>query len=224
MKKLIDFVNESLMFEGKDIWSLPIESKAEMVKILDKTFQELQDDRIYSLDNKEDCKKIYAKFKEKCARLGTTKMIADKLAAIGIKDDKSFRRFILSNHDKFEKYHFKIDWVMQWNETEAEKKYKEWKNSKDYVEAIDDDSADERDLVIYDRWDPETHDVYPFKGKRGKGTDHQVNMLRLEFHYDNDVKYYDCYPILSKNYYGHVEELKKRAQSQLGYDDPNEFK
>ena len=223
MKTLTNYINESIVILEQNIWSLPIKDKAEMVKILDETVGKLENDRIYSLDNQTDCKKIYNIFKDKCERLGTKTMIADKLASLGIKDPQSFRRFILSNHDQFEKYHFKIGWVLQWNETEAEKKYKEWKNSKDYVEAIDDDSAEERDLVIYDRWNPETHEVYPFKGKRGKNTDHQVNMLRIQFHYDTDVKYYDCYPILAKNYYGHEDDLKKRAESQLGYDDPNEF-
>lgn len=223
MKNLIDFINECLIMEGKDIWSLPAKDKAEMVNILDSTFQELQSDRIYSLDNQSDCDKIYAKFKEQCKRLGTPKMIANKLAAIGIKDARTFRGFILSNHDKFEKYHFKIDWVMQWNETEAEKQFKKWKDSNDYVDAIDDESAKERYLVVYDRWDPEHHEVYPFVGKRGKHTDHQVNMLRFKFHYDEDVKYYDCYSILFKNYIGHIDDIKKRAQDQLGYEDPNEF-
>lgn len=224
MKTLNQFIKESLICEAKNIWSLGSKEKAEMVKILDETFSELKNERIFSLDNQEDCKKIYNTFKEHCKLLGTPTMVSDKLASYGIKDYESFRKFILGNHDQFVKYHFNIDWVLQWNETEAEKKYKEWKASKDYVEEIDDESAEERDLIIYDRWNPETHAPYPFKGKRGKGTDHQVNMLRLEFHYDYDVKYYDCYPILAKNYYGHEEELKKRAELQLGYDDPNEFK
>lgn len=223
MKSLNQFINESIITEAiKDIWSLDSELKAEIISILNKTFSELKNG-IYSLDNKEDCKKIWSVLQEKSgAKLSN--FVKDKLASYGLKDPQSFRNFILSNHDKFVKYKFNIDWVLQWNETEAEKKYKEWKDSKDYVEAVDDESADERDLVIYDRWNPEIHASYPFKGKRGKGTDHQVNMIRLEFHYDFDVKYYDCYPILAKNYYGHEDELKKRAELQLGYDDPNEFK
>ena len=79
-------------------------------------------------------------------------------------------------------------------------------------------------MVIYDRWNPEEHIVKPFRGKRGKSTDHEVNMIRMDFKHEFGVKYYDCYPILFKNYEGHIEERKKRAEYQLGYDDPNEFK
>ena len=78
-------------------------------------------------------------------------------------------------------------------------------------------------MIVYDRWNPETFEVFTFTGKRSKNNEKQVNMFRMDFHYDYDVKYYDCYPILAKNYFGREEELKKRAEEQLGYEDPNEF-
>ena len=65
MKKLIEYINESLVCEAKDVWSTKATEKAEFIKILDATFSDLKNDRIYSLDNKEDCKKIYGVFKEK---------------------------------------------------------------------------------------------------------------------------------------------------------------
>ena len=51
----------------------------------------------------------------------------------------------------------------------------------------------------------------------------ELNDKRMDFGYNHDVKYYDCYPILTKNYFGHEQELVDRANSQIGYDDPNEF-
>lgn len=223
MKNITDYIIESLVVESKDVWSLSGKEKAEMITILDKTFNKLSKDRIFSLMNKTDRAKIYQVLKEQSGAEHSQFMM-NKIASYGFKDPDSFAKFIINNYDQFIKNKFKIDWVLQWNETEAEKKYNEWKKSKDYVESVDDKDCEERDLVIYDRWNPEVHATYPFKGKRGKSTDHQINMLRLDFHYDFDVKYYDCYSILAKNYFGHEEELKKRAEYQLGFDDPNEFK
>ena len=38
----------------------------------------------------------------------------------------------------------------------------------------------------------------------------------------NELQTAKC-AVLWKNYDGRIEELKKRAEEQLGYDDPNEF-
>jgi hypothetical protein len=225
MKNLNEYINEALMINEAqtDLWSLPAKDKAEFITFLDKTFNELKQKGIFSLNNKTDIAKVYKEFQHQSGADNSTFMM-DKIAKCGFKDAQSFAKFIINSHDELVKYKLNIDWVYQWNETEAEKKYKEWKNSADYSEEISDDEGDERDLIIYDRWNPAEHAKYSFKGKRGKSTDHQINMRKMQFSKDHGVKYYDCYPILASNYYGHEEELKKRAEYQLGFDDPNEFK
>lgn len=177
----------------------------------------------YSLGNQTELRKVFKDFVNTLSFGDYTKNLS-VIKKYGIATEKGFAKFILDNHDNFIENKFYIDWVKQWDESEIEKEYKKWKESNKYVASISDDEAEERDLVIYDRWNPEDHIVKPFRGKRGKSTDHEVNMIRMDFKHEFGVKYYDCYPILFKNYEGHVEELKKRAEYQLGYDDPNEFK
>ena len=226
MKNLVEFLNEALIINEAqvDFWSLPIKDKAEMISYLDKTFNELKQKGIFSLNNQTDIKKVYKELKNKSGAENSTFMM-DKLAKCGFTDPESFAKFIINSHDELVKNKLNIDWVYQWNETEAEKKYKEWKNSSDYSEEISDDEGDDRDLIVYSRWEPDDHAKYSFTGKRGKSsTDHQINMRKMQFSKEHGVKYYECYPILAKNYYGHVDELKKRAEYQLGFDDPNEFK
>ena len=226
MKNLNEYLNEALLINEAliDFWSLPTKDKAEMISYLDKTFNELKQKGIFSLNNQSDVSKIYKMFQLKSGANNSTFM-QDKISKCGFKDPESFAQFIINSHDEFVKYKLNIDWVYQWNETEAEKKYKEWKNSKDYSEEISDDEGDDRDLIVYSRWEPDDHAKYSFKGKRGKSsTDHQINMRKMQFHKEHGVPYYECYPILAKNYYGREDELKKRAEYQLGFDDPNEFK
>lgn len=67
-------------------------------------------------------------------------------------------------------------------------------------------------MIIYDRWNPEVAQDFNIVGKRNKSNEHHVNMCRVEFGKDHDVKYYDCYPILAQNYFGHLDEIKKRAE------------
>lgn len=225
MKNLIEYINEALIINEAqvDFWSLPAKDKAEMISYLDKTFNELKQKGKFSLNNQTDIKKIYKELKNKSGAENST-FIMDKIAKCGFKDPESFAKFIINSHDELVKYKLNIDWVKQWDETAIEKEYKKAKENGEIPDTIKDEDADDRDLVIYDRWNPATHSVYPFTGKRSKSTDHQVNMIRMDFKREYGVKYYDCYPILSKNYYGHEEELKKRAEYQLGLDDPNEFK
>lgn len=225
MKNLIEYINEALIINEAqvDFWSLPAKDKAEMISYLDKTFNELKQKGTFSLNNQTDIKKIYKELKNKSGAENST-FIMDKIAKCGFKDPESFAKFIINSHDELVKYKLNIDWVKQWDETAIEKEYKKAKENGEIPNKVEDEDADDRDLVIYDRWDPATHSVYPFTGKRGKSTDHQVNMIRVDFKYEYGVKYYDCYPILAKNYYGHEDELKKRAEYQLELDDPNEFK
>lgn len=184
-----------------------------------------------SLDNKIELRKVFKKFINSLS-FGSDSQNRQAVKKYGLATEEGFRNFILSNHDNLEKAKIDINWVKQFDETAMEKEYKSWKNSNEYVAGVkgedfndDTDSGTERDLVVYDRWNPDTFMIWQnFKGKRGKSTDKFVNMCRVEFHYEYDVKYYDCYSILANHYFGHEDELKKRAELQLGYEDPNEFK
>ena len=184
-----------------------------------------------SLDNKIELRKVFKKFINSLS-FGSDSQNRQAVKKYGLATEEGFRNFILSNHDNLEKAKIDTNWVKQFDETAMEKEYKSWKNSNEYVAGVkgedfndESDSGAERDLVVYNRWNPDTFMIWQnFKGKRGKSTDKFVNMCRVEFHYEYDVKYYDCYPILANHYFGHEDELKKRAELQLGYEDPNEFK
>ena len=86
---------------------------------------------------------------------------------------------------------------------------------------VSDDDAKPRSLVVYDRRNPEDHKIYSFVGKRGKATDHQVNMLRVDFHYESGVKYYDCYTCLYDYYSNNVKNKAKMENFNdvIGIDD-----
>lgn len=224
MKNLGYYVIESSMIleaEAESLWKQSKEASEIRYK-LKNYFVSLKGKK-YSLGNQTELRKIFKDFINTLT-FGNYTSNLTAVKKYGIATESGFAKFILDNHDNFIENKFYIDWVKQWDESEIEKEYKKWKESNKYVASISDEDAEERDLVIYDRWNPEEHIVKPFRGKRGKSTDHEVNMLRMDFKHEFGVKYYDCYPILFKNYEGHIEELKKRAEYQLGYDDPNEFK
>lgn len=225
MKSIIERLNKSLysilLEEKESVWKKTKETIVIQDKI--KNFCVSMKGKKVSLDNKQELRKIFKEFISKFT-FGNDAQNRIVLKKYGLATEEGFRKFILGSHNELEQNKCYIDWVKQWDESEAEKEYKKAKENGDIPSTIDDDDAEDRDLVIYDRWNPETHNVYGFNGKRGKSTDHQVNLLRMDFKYDSGTKYYDCYPILAKNYYGHEDELKKRAELQLGYDDPNEFK
>lgn len=224
MKNLGYYVIESSMIleaEAESLWKQSKEASEIRYK-LKNYFVSLKGKK-YSLGNQTELRKIFKDFINTLT-FGNYTSNLTAVKKYGIATESGFAKFILDNHDNFIENKFYIDWVKQWDESEIEKEYKKWKESSKYVASISDEDAEERDLVIYDRWNPEEHIVKPFRGKRGKSTDHEVNMIRMDFKHEFGVKYYDCYPILFKNYEGHIEELKKRAEYQLGYDDPNEFK
>ena len=225
MKTLLETLNTELytvlLEELQSVWKKTRETVTIQDKI--KNFCTSMKGQKISLDNKQELRKVFKEFISKFT-FGNDAQNRTVLKKYGLATEEGFRKFILGSHNELEENKCYIDWVKQWDETEAEKEYKKAKENGEIPSTVEDDDADDRDLVIYDRWDPHTHAVYAFSGKRGKGTDHQVNLIRMDFKYEFGVKYYDCYPILAKNYYGHEDELKKRAELQLGYDDPNEFK
>jgi len=226
MKSLISFIQESLQITEalKDVFAHTKEANEILHNI--KIFADKMKGKKISLDNQNERGQVFKKFIE-----GSTwpkNMVYDIYKKYGLATEEGFRGFWLSNHDQLEKLDVNLSWIKQFDLSEIEKQYKKYKESDEYVEGIkgedvNQDEIGERDLVIYDRWNPDTYEVFQFSGKRNKNNEKIVNMHRMTFHYDYDVKYYDCYPILSKNYFGHEEELKQRAESQLGYDDPNEF-
>lgn len=230
MKSILEFIKESFQLnEGltiKNVFNIKDSEALEVLTNIKRFCEEMKGQKV-SLDNQTELRTAFNKFISKST--WPKSMVHKIYRNYGLATEKGFRGFFLSNHDKLEKQKINLDWVKQFDLTEIEKQYKAYKESDDYIqgrkgEDVNPDEIEERDLIIYDRWNPDTFEVFTFKGKRGKNTDQQVNMFRMDFHYDYDVKYYDCYPILAKNYFGHEEELKKRAESQLGYDDPNEFK
>lgn len=228
MKKLKDFIYESLQINEsvvKNVFNIKDKEAAEVLNNIRKFCESMEGQKV-SLNDKNKLKTVFNKFISKST--WPENMVRKIYKQYGLAHVEGFRGFFLSNHDKLEKFKIYIDWITQFDLPEIEKQYQAYKKSNDYVqgrrgEDVDPEEVEERDLVVYDRWDPETFEVFPFKGKRSKNNEKQVNMFRMDFHYDYDVKYYDCYPILAKNYFGCEEELKKRAELQLGYDDPNEF-
>lgn len=213
-----DFIDESSDSSQFKLWKKTSQTIKEQAKIYD-AFQKLGVElKKVSLNNKSERQKAFNKFVNSLP-FGSKTRNLDVLSKYDIKDDESWGKLLLMSHDELEKNHIGTSWIKQWDLTNAEKAYKKAKENGEIPDKVDDDDYDERDLVIYDRWNPKTHSVYEFTGKRGKATDHQVNMIRVDFHYEYDVKYYDCYPILAKNYYGHESELKNRARIQLDFEE-----
>lgn len=233
MKNLLEFIKESLQINEsatKSIWDSDRDTSDLRFKIKE-FFNTSQDclkpnkqGKKRSMDNETDRTDVLRGLIKYCNGGYSEAKFRSILNQYGLATENGLRNFILSNGKKFEEQKWNMKWCLQYDLTALEAEYKRAKKAGEIPDAVSDEEAEDRDLVIYDRWNPETHAVYSFIGKRGKATEHQVNMIRMDFRYDFDVKYYDCYPILAKNYYNKVDELKKRAELQLGYDDPNEFK
>ena len=191
MKQLKDYIVESTQ-EVKSLWA----SKREAKEIQDKLqhfFVEYRDK--VSLTNKSELGKFFKAFVEKLP-YGNRMRNLTILKQYGMGTEQGFASVILGNKDEFDKRKWNTSCIKNFDLTAIEREHQKWKNSDDYVAGSKVEDAEEFDIV----------------GKRGKSTEHHVNMCRVEFGKDNDVKYYDCYPILAKNYFGHLDEIKKRAQ------------
>lgn len=213
MKQLKDYIVESTQ-EVKSLWA----SKREAKEIQDKLqhfFVEYRDK--VSLTNKSELGKFFKAFVEKLP-YGNRMRNLTILKQYGMGTEQGFASVILGNKDEFDKRKWNTSCIKNFDLTAIEREHQKWKNSDDYVagskveDADDKGDLDDRILIVYDRWNPEVAEEFDIVGKRGKSTEHHVNMCRVEFGKDNDVKYYDCYPILAKNYFGHLDEIKKRAQ------------
>lgn len=232
MKSLINFIKENLYIneENESFWSSN-SKEARDIRFKMKEFFQLSQDCLKpkngkkrSVENKTDLRTIYTGMLEYCRSGWPVEKFRSILSKYGLSTEEGFKKFILGCGHEFEENRWNMNWCLQYDLNAMEAEYKRAKEAGEIPDSIDDEEAEERDLVIYDRWNPKIHMIKPFKGKRGKSTDHIVNNIRMDFHYEYDVDYYDCYPILYKNYDGRVNELKKRAETQMGYDDPNEFK
>lgn len=221
MKTILEYINESL--ETKSVWAKTRNSIVLQDKL--SNFFKSQKSKI-SLANKQELGKCFKAFVATLT-FGSNMDNHKVLKEFGLATEQGFKNFIYSNHDEFEKNKWNIDWIKDFDLSEQEKQYQQYKKSDEYqegkkLEDSDKEDIDDRELVIYDRYDPETALIYSFQGKRGKGTDHYVNMCRMDFKYEMGVKYYDCYSCLAKYYFSHTpEELKREPQLDI---DPEEFK
>lgn len=218
MKSIIDFILESQ--EIKSVWAKTRNSILLQDKI--KNFFKCQKDKV-SLANKQELGKLFKSFASTLT-FGSDIENRRILKEFGLSTEQGFKNFIYANQHEFEEKKWNTDWIKDFDLTEQEKAYKKAKENGEIPdgETFDDnDNIDDRELIIYDRYDPNIALVYSFKGKRGKDTNHYVNMCRVDFHYETDTKYYDCYSCLAKYYFSHsIEELKKDPQFDI---DPNEI-
>lgn len=161
-----------------------------------------------SLQNKTDLKMIFASFlkwtKDKFG--GNTNEILRKVEC---DTAAGFVKYVYDNAEGIDSQNGMLDKFKDFQLSKTEVEYKKYKKEhEEEFEAVDDENAEERDLVIYDRYDPATHKIYGFHGKRGKATDHQVNMFRVDFHYETGTKYYNCYSCLYSYYIEHKKDLE----------------
>lgn len=218
MKSFKDYVLESFVNEAsteiRSIWA----SKSEAKEIQDKLksfFTEYKGK--VSLTNKTALGKFFKEFLETLT-FGNNMQNLRVLKNYGMATEQGFAAVILGNQKEFEEKKWNTNCIKNFDLSEMEKEYKKWKDSDEYVQGVkventsDQEDIDDRILIVYDRWDPETAEEFDFKGKRSKSTEHFVNMCRVEFGKDTNTKYYDCYPILAKNYFGNLEAIKKRAE------------
>lgn len=225
MKSLTEYINENMMINEKLYFFKPSAQKAQDAANIEdaiKNFLNTTSKR-YSFENKSDLDQL---FKDFCKK---SKIDNKLLKEFGIIDGKSIAKLITSHKEELEKDGWKFNAIKSFDETEQQKKYKAWKKSDDYVEGKKFNKANykdadeeelERTLVVYDANDPgndETTIEYDFYGKVGKDTSHQINMIKVDWHYGTGLKYYDARPILLSNYLKKSDaELAKR---EVVFDD-----
>lgn len=224
MKDISNFIIEALDNKNvRSLWANKMEAKQIQDKL--KNFLTGYKGKV-SLTNKSELSKFFKQFVATLS-FGTGMQNLRVLKEYGMATEQGFAAILLGNHEKFEEKEWNVSCIKNFDLSEVEKEYRKWKNSDEYVKGVnvndieDTDDLDDRTLIVYDRWDPETAEEFDFKGKRGKNTEHFVNMCRVEFGKDTDTNYYNCYPILAKNYFGHLEEIKKRAE--LGIMDQESY-
>lgn len=232
MKTIIDYINESL--ETLNLLKPKAANAQEAFSLLDNIQSYLKSlKEVYSLTNKQDAIKLFNGLKKYRGIVILLEKDKRLLSKYGIDSGEKLVKFLYDNAetllDEDGKYKWadKVKSIMQFNPSKLESDYKEWLKSDKRVEGHkwDDDDYDpntvERILVVYDRKDgrnPETTLEYPFKGMRGKETDHQVNMIRVDWCYKCgfklNQKYFDAYVKLKENY---------DKDGPAKYEDPFDF-
>lgn len=232
MKKLVEYINEAL--EKVNLLKPGAKNAQEAISLIDAIRDYLKGlKEQFSLTNKQDAIKLFNGFKKDRPITVLMNKYRDILSKFDIDTPDKFVKFLYNNGetllDKDGKYKWEgqVTNILQFNPTKLESDYKEWLKSKDRVEGhkYDDEDFDpdtlERTIVVYDRKDgrnPETTLEYPFKGMRGKQTDHQVNMIRVDWCYKCGFKlkdkYFDAYVKLKDNY---------EKDGPAKYDEPFEF-
>lgn len=225
MKSLKDFIKDCI-FENTDdsipkFWKRTKENAQELSSMYDKLRDISKKFNKISLGNQASVRKLFNAFVQSLPFGDKTRNL-DKLATYGIKDEISFKKMLLQSYDELKKYQIGTDWIRDFDLSALEADYQKAKRDGTLPKEVDDKDYEERNLVIYYRYDPEIHQAYEFIGKRGKATNHQENMIKMRFHYDYNIRYVDCYPILAKNYYGNENKLKKRTVMDVFYDDNHE--
>lgn len=227
MKTLVEFINESLQQINESIILFNANAKnaknAALVEDKIRSFLNTTEKR-YSLNSKHETELLFNDF------VKFAKLDSKLLKEFGITNDKSFAKLLINNKEKLEKEKWNLKAIKSFDESELKKEYKKWKESKDYVEGKhlykeEYKDADEeelvRSLVVYyvnDPGNPETTITYDnFVGKMGKNTSHQVNMLKMDWHEQTGLKYYDARPILLSNYLKKTDD--ELAKHEIVFDD-----
>lgn len=209
MKSIKQYITES----SEDFQKRTLDT-AKLITAFEKTLNKKSGaykDNSISLNNKTELNRFY---KDLINTLGnlypneSTKIIRK----FNISNLESFKKFLYENAAQMVKYNLRYLVFKDFNETEQDKEYKKWKNSDDFVESITDEEAkkyDGRVLVIYNRYNPSSHMMFPFDLKRTKCSNHQVNMYKVQFKYETGTNYLDCYPILYTNYIKKGKDLEE---------------
>lgn len=175
-----------------------------------------------SLRNKTESKRFFQNFQNECIEANGETTANEAFSKTRTTTLSGFIKYIYENVEDLKKSRVNIEIFKDFCLSKNEQEYKKLKDENpDMFNTVSDDDAKPRSLVVYDRRNPEDHKIYSFVGKRGKATDHQVNMLRVDFHYESGVKYYDCYTCLYDYYSNNVKNKAKMENFNdvIGIDD-----
>ena len=225
MNKILRYILEAETVK-RTIWA----KKAEAFKIQDalkNTFKELKGNK-FSTMNKQELPKLYKAFiKNIKVNFGDEVETRKALQEYGMSTEKGFGAVIRSNQKEFEMNKFDISCIKDFDMKTNEAAYKKAKDAGELPNKVDVNKDDYKDyegrtIIVYDRYDPTTYQGYEFDGKRGsKGAEQMINFARMDFKYEFDVKYYDCYTCLPDYFFTHD---KANLSGNMQDIDPNEFK
>lgn len=222
MKKILEYLSEALISSNFHIFKFNMYNIEDGLELEDKLKSFLRSNRKrYSLTNKTECIEFFnAFYKEKGIRRNILKNF-------NVESPEKLAKLIIDNHDEMVNAGWKFDRLKNFDLTKLEQDYESWKaaggqSGKDFDPNAK-PSEDERIVVIYDVNNPklpETTKEYTFKGKMGKDTAHEINMMKVDWKYMTGKKYYDARPILLTNYLKKSDdELKAVVFDVIGQDD-----